>query len=115
VTLISGARRMSLAARLVVILLALVCCAVWASPAAAMRSYRSAGEAPASQVVLGSSLQTTQETPEMYRPGELAVPHQLLGQHPDPLQQRRGYLVTADATSETSIDGSACSCSQSIL
>jgi len=55
VTLIAGASRMSSAARLVVIFVALVCCAVWAAPAAATRSYRSAGVAPASQVVLGSS------------------------------------------------------------
>jgi hypothetical protein len=55
VTLIAGASRMSSAARLVVIFVALVCCAVWAAPAAATRSYRSAGVAPAGQVVLGSS------------------------------------------------------------
>ena len=54
-TLIAGASRMSSAARLVVVSVALVCCAVWAAPAAATTSYRSAGVAPASQVVLGSS------------------------------------------------------------
>ena len=55
VTLISGAPRTSSAARLVVVFVAFVCCAVWAAPAAATTSYRSAGVAPASQVVLGSS------------------------------------------------------------
>jgi hypothetical protein len=55
VTLIAGAPRRSSAARLVLVLVAFVCCAVWAAPAAATRSYRSAGVAPASQVVLGSS------------------------------------------------------------
>jgi hypothetical protein len=53
-TLISGAPRTSSAARPVVVFAAFVCCAVWAAPAAA-RVYRSAGVAPASQVVLGSS------------------------------------------------------------
>src|SRR5947208_1024907 len=43
------------AARLVVVFLALACCAVWAAPAGARRSSRSAGVAPASHVVLGSS------------------------------------------------------------
>jgi hypothetical protein len=57
VPLMSGAPRRSSAARLVVVFLALVCCAVWAAPAAATRSHRSAGLAPASQVVLRSSFQ----------------------------------------------------------
>ncbi len=55
VTLIAGAPRRSSAARLVLVVVAFVCCAVWAAPAAATRSYRSAGVAPASQVVFGSS------------------------------------------------------------
>jgi hypothetical protein len=54
-TRIAGAPRMSSAARLVVVSVAFVCCAVWAARAAATSSYRSAGVAPASQVVLGSS------------------------------------------------------------
>ena len=54
-TLISGAPRTSSAVRLVVVFVAFVCCAVWAAPAAATTSYRSAGVAPASQVVLGTS------------------------------------------------------------
>jgi hypothetical protein len=54
-TLVSGAPRRSSSARLVFVFVAFVCCAVWAAPAAATSSYRSAGVAPASQVVLGSS------------------------------------------------------------
>ena len=55
VALVSGAPRRSSAARLVVVFVAFVWCAVWAAPAAATSSYRSAGVVPASQVVLGSS------------------------------------------------------------
>jgi hypothetical protein len=58
VTLISGAPRVSSAARVGVVLLVFVWCAVWAAPAAATGSYGSAGGAPASQVVLGSSFQS---------------------------------------------------------
>jgi hypothetical protein len=54
---ISGAPRSTSAARLVVVLLVLVCCAVWAAAAVATTSHKSAGVAPASQVVLGSSFQ----------------------------------------------------------
>jgi hypothetical protein len=55
VTLISGASRVSSAARVGVVLLVFVWCAVWAAPAVAMGSV---GGAPASQVVLGSSFQS---------------------------------------------------------
>jgi hypothetical protein len=55
VTLMSGAPPMSSGARLVVVFAALVCCALWAAPAAAARSYRSAGVAPAGSVVLADS------------------------------------------------------------
>lgn len=57
VTLISAARRGSSAARVGLVLLVSGWCAVWAAPAAATGSYRSAGGAPASQVVLGGSFQ----------------------------------------------------------
>jgi hypothetical protein len=58
VPLMSGAPRMSSAARLVVVFVALVCCAVWSAPAAASKSHGSAGLAPASHVVLGGSFQS---------------------------------------------------------
>jgi hypothetical protein len=57
VTLISAAQRVSSAARVGLVLLVSGWCAVWAAPAAATGSYRSAGGAPASQVVLGGSFQ----------------------------------------------------------
>jgi hypothetical protein len=61
-TLIAAGSRMSSAAGLVVVFVAFVCCAVWAAPAAATRSSRSAGVAPASQVVLGSSFRPIRAT-----------------------------------------------------
>lgn len=51
----SGAPRVSSAARLVLGFVAFVFCVGWAAPAAAATSHESAGVAPASRVVLGSS------------------------------------------------------------
>jgi hypothetical protein len=53
----ADAARLSSAARVVLVLLALVSCAVWAAPAAATRSHRPGRAAPASRVVLGGAFQ----------------------------------------------------------
>jgi hypothetical protein len=52
-----GPARLSSAAGVALVLLALVPCAVWAAPAGATRSHRSGRAAPASRVVLGGSFQ----------------------------------------------------------